>query len=137
MFFLQFVEASHGVLIFLCSMETGVYLFCDGPALSHGPYLGTVTLCSIVSVLLLSIKACIFTVNSQLEVAVSSSLAKQKLHLKKSWGMPVLFLSSVAFALGHTVLAYRNSCRARRKLLFHRVDSEAVSSIIYCLDCIY
>ncbi|XP_071903259.1 uncharacterized protein [Coffea arabica] len=101
---------------------------CDGPALSHGPYLGTVTLCSVASVLLLSVKACIFTVNSQLEAEASSSLTRQKLHLKKSWGMPVLFLSSVVFALGHTVIAYRTSCRARRKLLFHRVDAEAVLS---------
>ncbi|KAG5228969.1 hydrolase family protein [Salix suchowensis] len=43
-------------------------------------------------------------------------------------GMPVLFLSSVVFALGHTVVAYRTSCRARRKLMFHRVDPEAVLS---------
>ncbi|XP_027344805.1 uncharacterized protein LOC113857205 isoform X2 [Abrus precatorius] len=42
--------------------------------------------------------------------------------------MPVLFLSSVVFALGHTVVAYRTSCRARRKLLFHRADPEAVIS---------
>jgi len=41
--------------------------------------------------------------------------------------MPVLFLSSVVFALGHTVVAYRTSCRARRKLLFHRIDPESVS----------
>lgn len=105
-----------------------VYLMCDAPALSHGPYLGTVTLCSIFSVLLLSVKACVFTVNSQIEAEASSSLSRQKLHLKKSWGMPVLFLSSVVFALGHTVVAYRTSCRARRKLLFHRVDPEAVLS---------
>lgn len=102
---------------------------CDGPALSHGPYLGTVTLSSFVSILLLSVKLCVFTVNSQIEAEASSvhSLARQRLHLKKSWGMPVLFLSSVVFALGHTVVAYRTSCRARRKLLFHRVDPEAVS----------
>ncbi|XP_059644679.1 uncharacterized protein LOC132286370 [Cornus florida] len=105
-----------------------VYSMCDGPALSHGPYLGTVTLCSFISILLLSIKACVFTVNSQIEAEASSSLSRQKLHLKKSWGMPVLFLSSVVFALGHTVVAYRTSCRARRKLLFHRVDTEAVLS---------
>ncbi|PON89409.1 Epoxide hydrolase-like [Trema orientale] len=103
-----------------------VYSMCDGPALSHGPYLGTVTLCSFVSIILLSVKVCVFTVNSQLEAEASSSLSRQKLHLKKSWGMPVLFLSSVVFALGHTVVAYRTSCRARRKLLFHRVDPEAV-----------
>lgn len=105
-----------------------VYSICDAPALSHGPYLGTVTLCSILSVLLLSVKACVFTVNSQIGAEVSSSLARQKLHLKKSWGMPVLFLSSVVFALGHCVVAYRTSCRARRKLLFHRMDPEAVLS---------
>ncbi|KAJ4718254.1 Alpha/beta hydrolase-like [Melia azedarach] len=107
---------------------TCVYSMCDAPALSHGPYLGTVTLCSFVSILLLSIKACVFTVNSQLEAEASTSLSRQRLHLKKSWGMPVLFLSSVVFALGHTVVAYRTSCRARRKLLFHRVDPEAVLS---------
>lgn len=106
---------------------------CDGPALSHGPYLGTVTLCSFLSILVLSVKACVFTVISQIEAGADAeaspaySIAKQRLHLKKSWGMPVLFLSSVVFALGHTVVAYRTSCRARRKLLLHRVDPEAVS----------
>jgi hypothetical protein len=106
----------------------GVYSICDGPALSHGPYLGTVTLCSFSSIVLLSVKACVFTVNSQIEAEASvASLKRQRLHLKKSWGMPVLFLSSVVFALGHTVVAYRTSCRARRKLLFHRVDPESVS----------
>ncbi|KAF9689924.1 hypothetical protein SADUNF_Sadunf01G0142800 [Salix dunnii] len=106
-----------------------VYSMCDAPALSHGPYLGTVTLCSVISVMLLSIKTCVFTVNSPIEAEASiSSISRQKLHLKKSWGMPVLFLSSVVFALGHTVVAYRTSCRARRKLMFHRVDPEAVLS---------
>lgn len=110
-------------LIIIC-----VYSMCDAPALSHGPYLGTVTLCSFLSILLLSVKACVFTVNSQIEAEASYSLSRQKLHLKKSWGMPVLFLSSVVFALGHTVVAYRTSCRARRKLLFHRVDADTVLS---------
>ncbi|XP_054781720.1 uncharacterized protein LOC129288929 isoform X2 [Prosopis cineraria] len=110
-------------LIIIC-----VYSICDGPALSHGPYLGTVSLSSFLSVALLSVKACVFTLNSHIEAEASASLSKQRLHLKKSWGMPVLFLSSVVFALGHTVVAYRTSCRARRKLLFHRVDPEAVLS---------
>uniref|UniRef100_A0A5B7AN18 AB hydrolase-1 domain-containing protein n=1 Tax=Davidia involucrata TaxID=16924 RepID=A0A5B7AN18_DAVIN len=110
-------------LIIIC-----VYSVCDGPALSHGPYLGTVTLCSCISILLLSVKACVFSLNSQIEAEASSSLRRQKLHLKKSWGMPVLFLSSVVFALGHTVVAYRTRCRARRKLMLHRVDLEAVLS---------
>lgn len=109
-------------------MITGVYFLCNGQALSHGPYLGTVTFCSFVSTLLLSIKACVFTFNSQLEAEASVSLSRRRLHLKKSWGMPVLFLSSVVIALGHIVVAYRTSCKARRKLIFHRVDPEAVGS---------
>ncbi|XP_077227286.1 uncharacterized protein LOC143860494 [Tasmannia lanceolata] len=105
---------------------TCVYSLCDGPGLSHGPYLGTTTLSSFVSIVILSVKACVFTATSDIELKASYSLARQKLHLKKSWGMPVLFLSSLVFALGHIVVAYRTSCRARRKLLFHRVDPEAV-----------
>ncbi|XP_073273413.1 uncharacterized protein [Primulina huaijiensis] len=107
---------------------TCVYTLCDGPALSHGPYLGTVTFCSLVSILLLSIKTCVFSVNSELESETPTSLSRKRLHLKKSWGMPVLFLSSVVFALGHIVVAYRTSCKARRKHMFHRVDPEAVLS---------
>ncbi|KAI3775036.1 hypothetical protein L1987_49604 [Smallanthus sonchifolius] len=107
---------------------TCVYMICDGPVLSHGQYLGTVTLCSTFSILLLSAKVCIFTVISQLEAEASSSPSRQRLHLKKSWGMPVLFLSSVVFALGHIVIAYRASCRARRKLMLHRIDPESVLS---------
>ncbi|WOH09820.1 hypothetical protein DCAR_0729279 [Daucus carota subsp. sativus] len=107
---------------------TCVYYMCDGPALSHGPYLGTVAMSSIASVLLLSVKAYVFSVNSQIEAEASLSLSKRKLHLKKSWGMPVLFLSSVVFALGHIVVAYRTRCRARRKLMLHRVDPESILS---------
>ncbi|CAN8312260.1 unnamed protein product [Cochlearia groenlandica] len=105
-----------------------VYLLSDVPSLSHGHYLGTVSLCSVVSVLLLSVKACVFTVNSQLNNEASFSPSRKRIHLKKSWGMPVLFLSSLVFALGHTVVAYRTSCRARRKILYHRGDPEAVLS---------
>ncbi|KAL8056205.1 hypothetical protein ABFX02_04G104300 [Erythranthe guttata] len=110
-------------LIIIC-----VYTMCDGPALSHGPYLATVTISSFVSILLLSIKACVFTPSSQLEAETSVSLSRKRLHLKKSLGIPVLFLSSVVFALGHIIVAYRTSCKARRKLNFHRVDPEAVLS---------
>lgn len=110
-------------------MNAGVYSICDGPALSHGPYLGTVTVCSFVSIAVLSVKACVSTVNSQIEAEASVSITRKILRLKKSWGMPVLFLSSVVFALGHIVVAYRTSCRARRKLMFHRADPEAVSLI--------
>ena len=80
------------------------------------------SLSSVGSILLLSVKACVFTFNSKLEVEAAAP-SKQKIHLKKSWGMPILFLSSVVFALGHTVLAYRTSCKARRKLGFHRGEA--------------
>ncbi|XP_055825467.1 uncharacterized protein LOC129894008 [Solanum dulcamara] len=103
-----------------------VYSMCDGPALSHGPYLGTATLCSVISIIFLSVKASVFSGNPYLEAEASSSISKQKFHLTKSWVMPVLFLSSIVFAVGHIVVAYRTSCRARRKLLFHRIDPEAV-----------
>ncbi|KAF3673892.1 putative histone H2A variant 3 [Capsicum annuum] len=103
-----------------------VYSMCDGPALSHGPYLGTATFCSVMSIILLSVKASVFSGNSYFEAEASSYIPKQKLHLNKSWGMPVLFISSIVFAVGHIVVAYRTSCRARRKLLFHRIDPEAV-----------
>ncbi|MFS7909700.1 putative hydrolase [Helianthus anomalus] len=105
---------------------TCVYMMYDGPVISHTQYLGTVTLCSIFSIIVLSVKACVFSVNSQFEAENSSSLIKQRLHMKKSWGMNVLFLSSVVFALGHTVIAYRTSCRARRKLMFNRIDPDSV-----------
>ncbi|GAB2228149.1 hypothetical protein Droror1_Dr00009979 [Drosera rotundifolia] len=107
---------------------TSVYSLCDIPALSHGPYLASVVLCSISSILILSVKACVFSVNSQMEAEALHSLSRRRLHIKKSWGMPVLYLSSVVFALGHMVIAYRTSCKARRKLLIHRVDPEAVLS---------
>lgn len=106
---------------------------CDGPALSHGPYLGTATLCSVISIIFLSVKASVFSGNPYLEAEASSSISKQKLHLTKSWVMPVLFLSSIVFAVGHIVVAYRTSCRARRKLLFHRIDPEAVSYYVFPL----
>ncbi|XP_020277058.1 uncharacterized protein LOC109851384 [Asparagus officinalis] len=103
---------------------TCVYSLCDGPGLSHGPYLGTVTVSSIASIAILAVKACLFTPIVDIESEASPGL--EKLHLKKSWGMSVLFLSSVVFAFGHIVVAYRTSCRARRKLLIHRIDPESV-----------
>lgn len=38
-----------------------------------------------------------------------------------------LFLCSSALAVGHVVVAYRTSCRERRKLLVYKIDIEAVS----------
>ncbi|KAL8494394.1 hypothetical protein ACS0TY_025270 [Phlomoides rotata] len=101
-------------LRFICSVARVISRNCD--------------ILSFVSILLLSFKASVFTINSQLEDEASTSLSRRRLHLKKSWGMPVLFLSSVVFALGHIVVAYRTSCKARRKIMLHRIDPEAVLS---------
>lgn len=38
-----------------------------------------------------------------------------------------LFICSLALAVGHIVVAYRTSCRERRKLLVYKIDIEAVS----------
>lgn len=105
---------------------TCVYSICHGPGLSQGPYLGTVTICAIVSIAILGVKACLFTPTMYTESEISPYL--EKLHVKKSWGMSVLFLSSMVFAFGHIVVAYRTSCRARRKLMFHHADPESVLS---------
>ena len=114
----------------LFSSFAGVYSLCDSPAISSGPFLGTALLCSLASVIILSVKACVFSPISEIETDASPSSVRERLHLKISCGMPILFLSSLVFALGHTVVAYRTSCRARRKLLIHRADPEAVCFVL-------
>jgi hypothetical protein len=117
----------------MCSADSaGVYLMSDTSGLSHGPYLGTTTFCSLASLLILLIKASVYSPGQDIGPELSPSLPDQKLNLKKLWGMPVLFLSSLVFALGHVIVAYRTSCRARRKLLIHRIDPESVR-----LSCTY
>ncbi|BAD68190.1 alpha/beta hydrolase-like [Oryza sativa Japonica Group] len=105
---------------------TCVYLMSDASGLSHGPYLGTATCCSLASLLILLIKASVYSPAQEIGPELSPSLADHKLSLKKLSGMPVLFLSSLVFALGHVVVAYRTSCRARRKLLIHGIDPESI-----------
>ncbi|KAK4436519.1 hypothetical protein Salat_0815600 [Sesamum alatum] len=87
-----------------------VYSFCDGPRLSRGPYLAAATVCAVASLVFVSLKASyIFMVSSDvraMEVA--------------------MFVSSVGLAIGHVVVAYRTSCRERRKLLVYKIDVEAV-----------
>ncbi|XP_060959974.1 uncharacterized protein LOC133030879 [Cannabis sativa] len=40
--------------MYLC---VGVYSFCDGPKFSRGPYLGITTVCSLLSLVFVSLKA--------------------------------------------------------------------------------
>ncbi|XP_062216641.1 uncharacterized protein LOC133916803 [Phragmites australis] len=105
---------------------TCVYLMSDTSGLSHGPYFGTTTFCSLASLLILVIKASAYSPGHDIGPELSPSLADHKLNLKKLWGMPVLFLSSLVFALGHVIVAYRTRCRARRKLLIHHIDPESI-----------
>lgn len=45
-----------------------------------------------------------------------------------------LFVSSWVLAIAHVVVAYRTSCRERRKLLVYKIDIEAVSPNLYSLS---
>ncbi|CAJ2644042.1 uncharacterized protein LOC123894765 isoform X2 [Trifolium pratense] len=93
-----------------------VYSLCDGPKLSRsrGPYLGITTLCSVLSLLFVSFKAVYVFGNGNGYVGGSSEIA--------------LFVCSCVLAVGHVVVAYRTSCRERRKLLVYKIDIEAISA---------
>lgn len=92
----------------------GVYGLCDGPGLSRGPYLGITTVCSVVSLLFVSVKA------SYVFGGRSSGFSAAEV---------ALFICSLSLAIGHIVVAYRTSCRERRKLLVYKIDVEAVSLV--------
>ncbi|KAG6600002.1 hypothetical protein SDJN03_05235, partial [Cucurbita argyrosperma subsp. sororia] len=97
-----------------------VYSFCDGPRLSRGPYLGITTLCSVISLVYVSLKASFVFDGGLSDVRRGGGYAR---------GMEVaLFMCSLALAVGHVAVAYRTSCRERRKLLVYKIDIEAVSA---------
>ncbi|KAJ8764048.1 hypothetical protein K2173_004939 [Erythroxylum novogranatense] len=94
-----------------------IYSFCDGPRLSNGPYLGITTLCSVLSLIYVSFKASfVFTAPS---VDGGGYLRTPEI---------ALFVCSLVLAIGHVVVAYRTSCRERRKLLVYKIDIEAISA---------
>ncbi|XP_068669604.1 uncharacterized protein [Aristolochia californica] len=103
-----------------------VYCLCDGPRLSHGPYLEITRLCSLLSVVVVSLKACVF--GGRLGGDEALSFQSRYLSGKETWAMEAMFLCSLALAVGHVVVAYRTSCRERRKLLVYKIDLEAVSA---------
>ncbi|KAJ6726926.1 ALPHA/BETA HYDROLASE RELATED PROTEIN [Salix purpurea] len=93
-----------------------VYSLCDGPGLSRGPYLGITATCSVSSLIYVSFKAPrVFRVSrmDRGEHVIAMEIA--------------LFICSLLLAIGHVAVAYRTSCRERRKLLVYRIDIEAVS----------
>ncbi|KAG8480029.1 hypothetical protein CXB51_025145 [Gossypium anomalum] len=89
-----------------------VYSFCDGPKLSRGPYLGITMICSVSSLFFVSLKAS-FVFNSSKEGSAMDA---------------ALFICSLGFAIAHMIVAYRTSCRERRKLLVYKIDIEAISA---------
>ncbi|RZB50374.1 hypothetical protein D0Y65_047339 [Glycine soja] len=94
-----------------------VYSLCDGPRLSRGPYLGITTMCSVLSLMFVSFKAVyIFSVSG---IDRSGYVRATEI---------ALFVCSCALAVGHVVVAYRTSCRERRKLLVYKIDIEAIKS---------
>ncbi|KAK6929470.1 MENTAL domain [Dillenia turbinata] len=107
------------ISIFRSAVIICVYSLCDGPRLSRGPYLGITTVCCVLSLGFVSLKASIL-------LGDSSRIVDQGLYKR---AMEVaLFICSLGLAVGHTFVAYRISCRERRKLLVYKIDIEAVSA---------
>ncbi|XP_073001743.1 uncharacterized protein [Typha latifolia] len=90
-------------LIILCA-----YVVCDG----KGAYLGITTACSLSSMGYVVLKA----------ISIDVFVGKEV----KIVAVEALFLASLALALAHIGMAYRTSCKERRKLLVYRIDIEAV-----------
>ncbi|KAL0796668.1 hypothetical protein Bca101_068045 [Brassica carinata] len=93
---------------------------CEDARIAYGAYLETVMSLSFGGFLLLLVKAFVFTMKPHMEGKVYN--------LKISWAIPVLLLSSAVFGLAHVVVAYRKTCGARKKLMYHKIDQEAVLS---------
>ncbi|KAL0299288.1 UNVERIFIED_CONTAM: hypothetical protein Sradi_6588600 [Sesamum radiatum] len=106
------LSPSSAPAIILC-----VYSFCDGPRLSRGPYLAIATVCSAASLVFVSLKASYL-------LMISSYSSHSKGGYVRAMEA-ALFVSSLGLAIGHVVVAYRTSCRERRKLLVYKIDIEA------------
>lgn len=94
-----------------------VYSLCDGPRLSRGPYLAITTICSVLSLMFVSLKASFM-------FGMSATVRGRYVRATEV----ALFICSLALAVGHIVVAYRTSCKERRKLLVYKIDIEAVSA---------
>ncbi|GMJ14463.1 hypothetical protein like AT2G40095 [Hibiscus trionum] len=93
-----------------------VYSLCDGPKLSRGAYLGSTMICSISSLVYVCLKAS-FVLGSRIPREGYVTAMET-----------ALFISSWALAIAHVIVAYRTSCRERRKLLVYKIDIEAISA---------
>ncbi|KAL1207949.1 hypothetical protein V5N11_034242 [Cardamine amara subsp. amara] len=92
-----------------------VYGLCDGPKLSRGPYLTITMFCSISSLIYVSFKAAVVFG----EPVIGGYFRSEEV---------ALFVCSWVLAIGHIIVAYRTSCRERRKLLVFKIDIESVSA---------
>jgi hypothetical protein len=112
----------------LCSIQ-GAYTICDG----RGAYLGVTTLCSLASIGYVFAKG-VFMFGFTTTSAGAADLWRRLNSDRKDEMVAVeaLFLTSLSLAVAHVVVAYRTSCRERRKLMVYRIDIEAVS-IYICL----
>ncbi|KAL6977465.1 hypothetical protein U1Q18_026264 [Sarracenia purpurea var. burkii] len=98
-----------------------VYSLCDGPSLSRGPYLVTATVCSVTSLVFVSLKAYFAMGGGWSNIGGG----------RRGYGGATevgLFVCSLVLGAGHVVVAYRTRCRERRKLLVYKIDIEAVSA---------
>ncbi|MCD9644398.1 hypothetical protein HAX54_032596 [Datura stramonium] len=92
----------------------GVYSLCDGPRLSRGPYLGVATICSVCSLVFVSLKACYYVFGD---------------HIIMNYMEMALFVCWWTLAVAHLVMAYKISRRETTKLLIvYKIDTEAVSA---------
>ncbi|XP_038703344.1 uncharacterized protein LOC119999673 [Tripterygium wilfordii] len=98
-----------------------VYSFCDGPGLSRGPYLGITMICCAVSLIFVSIKASYVLIISNIGGVGGGDGGVKAMEI-------ALFLCSLVLAIAHMFVAYRTSCKERRKLLIYKIDIEAVSA---------
>ncbi|AEC09777.1 hypothetical protein ISN44_As02g035220 [Arabidopsis suecica] len=96
-----------------------VYGLCDGPKLSRGPYLTITMICSISSLIYVSLKAAFVFGEPAIGDGGGNYFRAAEV---------ALFLCSSVLAIGHIVVAYRTSCRERKKLLVFKIDIEAVSA---------
>ncbi|KAJ8511175.1 hypothetical protein OPV22_001609 [Ensete ventricosum] len=107
----------------LVDLPLVLIVVCDG---CRGLSLGFTTLCSLLSISYLLLKAV------SMYMATSSPAWRPRLSAERKdmVAIDALFLSSFALAVAHVVVAYRGSWRERRKLLVFRIDVEAVSICI-------
>ncbi|KAL9259151.1 hypothetical protein AKJ16_DCAP09866 [Drosera capensis] len=111
---LPFVSIVRSIIIL------SVYRWCDGPGKSRGPYLAVAVLCSVVSLVFVSVKAS-FVFGSNTRNLNWSGSGRGTMDV-------AIFVCSYVMAVGHAVVAYRISCRERKKLLIYKIDIEAVAA---------